>query len=317
MAKRKTTSLSAKSPKVSGSRFDFCGSYVAIVTPFSGGKVDHDALEALVETQIAQGTKGIVPLGTTGEAWALDQKQYRDVANTVIKVTAGRVPVFCGSGTNSTDGTIAYSKIAKEAGADGLLVVTPYYNKPSQEGLFQHYKQILAAVDLPIILYNVPGRTGCKMTPETVLRLYELPDIVAIKEASGDLNVLTSIRRRCDIPVLSGDDALTLPMLALGAQGVISVVGNILPRDMQNLVDFVHQGKTEEARKLHYQMLPVMDAMFMDSNPIPVKTAMYMAGRIKLEFKLPLCPMSEENCAKLLSVLREYGFVNPTPEEAS
>jgi len=289
----------------------FTGSLVAIVTPFRNGKVDERALGDLIEFQIANGTDGIVPCGTSGESATLSHAEHERVVAFTVDAVRRRVPVIAGTGSNSTDEAIALTKHAERAGADGALLITPYYNKPTQEGLFQHYKAVAEAVELPIVLYNIPGRTSVNMTPATVARLAQCRSIVAIKEGSGSLQQVSDIIHACGdrITVLSGDDPLTLPMLAVGAKGVITVTANIAPRDMAALVDAWAAGRVEEARRLHYKLYPLFTALFYETNPIPVKEALAMMGKISGELRLPLCPMSGENRDKLAQVLKEYGLV--------
>ncbi|GAB4297118.1 MAG: 4-hydroxy-tetrahydrodipicolinate synthase [Desulfuromonadia bacterium] len=289
----------------------FKGSIVAIVTPFSQGAVDFEKLRELVEFQISGGTDAIVPCGTTGEASTLDYEEHMAVVKTVIDQVKGRVPVIAGTGSNSTSEAIELTRQAKEAGADGVLLVTPYYNKPTQEGLFRHYSAIADAVAIPQILYNVPGRTGVNMLPETVARLASHPNIVAIKEATGSLQQASEILSLCGdrIDVLSGDDFITFPMMACGAKGVISVLANIMPETVARLVDAFFAGNLETARRLHLQTLKIGNAMFIESNPIPVKTALGMMGKCSDELRLPLCPMSEGNRSKLQGILKEYSLI--------
>jgi len=289
----------------------FHGSLVAIVTPFKKGKVDEKALGDLIDWQIAQGTHGIVPCGTTGESATLTHEEHERVVAFTIEATKGRVPVIAGSGSNSTDEAITLTKHAKKAGADGALLITPYYNKPTQEGLYRHYKAVAEAVDLPIVLYNIPGRTSVNMLPTTVARLSSLKNIVAIKEGSGSLQQVSDIIQACGerLTVLSGDDALTLPMMAVGAKGVITVTANIAPKDMAKMTDAFEAGKLAEARKLHYKMAPLFAALFYETNPIPVKEALGMMGKCSAELRLPLCPMAADTREKLSRVLKDYGLI--------
>ena len=268
----------------------FKGSIVAIVTPFRNGVVDFEKLRELVEFQIAGGTDAIVPCGTTGEASTLDYDEHLDVVKTVIDQVKKRVPVIAGTGSNSTAEAIELSQKAKEAGADGVLLVTPYYNKPTQEGLVRHYAAIAEAVAIPQILYNVPGRTGVNMLPETVARIAVQKNVVAIKEATGSLQQASEILALCGdkIDVLCGDDFITFPMMACGAKGVISVVANIMPKEVAALVDAFFAGKMEEARQLHLRLLKISNAMFIESNPVPVKTAVALMGMASDEVRLPL-----------------------------
>jgi 4-hydroxy-tetrahydrodipicolinate synthase len=289
----------------------FEGSIVALVTPFKNGKLDQDKLRQLVEFQIENGTDAIVPCGTTGESSTLDYEEHIDVIRIVIEQAAKRVPVIAGTGSNSTVEAIELTQQAKDAGADGVLLVTPYYNKPSQEGLYRHYMAIADAVDIPQILYNVPGRTGLNMLPETVARLSVHRNIVAIKEATGSLQQGSEIISLCgdSIDVLSGDDFITFPLMACGGKGIISVVANIMPKEVAQLVDAFKAGNMEEARRMHLKLLKISNAMFIETNPVPVKTALGLMGKCSAEVRLPLCEMSEANTAKLSSIMKEYGLI--------
>lgn len=289
----------------------FTGSIIAIVTPFKKGRLDESVLADLIEWQIASGTNGIVPCGTTGESATLSHEEHDRVVAFTVEVVQRRVPVIAGTGSNSTDEAIALTRHAKQAGADGALLITPYYNKPTQEGLYRHYKAITEAVDLPLVLYNIPGRTGVNMVPATVARLAAFRNIVAIKEGSGSVQQASEIIHACGdrITVLAGDDPLTLPVLAVGGKGVITVTANLLPGEMARLVRSYQEGRTEEARALHYKLYPLFTALFYETNPIPVKEALAMMGRIDGELRLPLCPMGSENRDKLARVLKDYGLV--------
>jgi len=289
----------------------FKGSIVAIVTPFTKGQVDYEKLRELVEFQIAGGTDAIVPCGTTGESSTLDYDEHMQVITTVIEQVGKRVPVIAGTGSNSTAEAIELSQKAKEAGADGVLLVTPYYNKPTQEGLVRHYTAIADAVAIPQILYNVPGRTGVNLLPDTVARLAPHKNIVAIKEATGSLQQASEILALCgdQIDVLSGDDFITFPMMACGAKGVISVLANIMPKTVASLVDAFFAGDLATARKLHLETLKIGNAMFIESNPIPVKTALGLMGKCSDELRLPLCPMGAANKEKLAAIMREYKLI--------
>lgn len=289
----------------------FTGSIVAIVTPFRNGRVDERALGNLIEFQIANGTDGIVPCGTTGESATLSHEEHQRVVAFTVEAVRRRVPVIAGTGSNCTDEALALTRHAKQAGADAALLITPYYNKPTQEGLFRHYKAVAEAVDLPVVLYNIPGRTCVNLAPSTVARLASVRNIVAIKEGSGSLQQVSEIIQACGdrITVLSGDDALTLPMLAVGAKGVITVTANIVPADMAAMLDAFAAGKLAEARRLHEKMYPLFTALFYETNPIPVKEALAMMGKIDGELRLPLCPMSSDNREKLVRALKEYGLI--------
>jgi 4-hydroxy-tetrahydrodipicolinate synthase len=289
----------------------FKGAIVAIVTPFKKGRVDEEALRALIEMQISNGTDGIVPCGTTGESATLSHEEHDRVIEITIEAVRKRVPVIAGTGSNSTAEALRLTRHAYEAGADGALMVTPYYNKPTQEGLYQHFQAIAAEVPIPVILYNVPGRTGGNLLPETVARLASVPNIVGIKEASGSLKQIMDVIHLCpdDFSVLSGDDAVALPVLAMGGNGVISVFANVAPADMSGMIDAYEAGDMAKARKMHYHMLPLMDALFIETNPIPVKAALAMMGLIEYEFRLPLCRLSQANEDKLRNILTAYGLV--------
>lgn len=289
----------------------FKGSIVAIVTPFKKGKVDEKALGDLIEWHISQGTNGIVPCGTTGEAPTLDYKEHYRVIEFTVKTVQKRVPVIAGTGANATDETVMITKQAKKFGADAALIVSPYYNKPTQEGLYRHYKAVADAVDIPIVLYNVPGRTAVNILPSTVARLAEIASIVAIKEASGDMKQVSEIIRLCGdkITVISGDDFTTLPLLALGGKGVISVSANVAPKDMSMMCSLWMKGQHDRARAIHYKLEPLNAAMFIETNPIPVKTALAMMGKIQEELRLPLCEMSSANKDKLRKVLVDLKLI--------
>ncbi len=289
----------------------FTGSLVAIVTPFKNGRVDERTLGDLIEWQIANGTDGIVPCGTTGESATLSHEEHERVIAFTVEVVKRRVPVIAGTGSNCTDEAIALTRHASRVGADGALLITPYYNKPTQEGLFRHFKAVAEAADIPIVLYNIPGRTGVNMLPATVARLTSVQNIVAIKEGSGAVQQASEIIQMCGdrITVLSGDDPLTLPMMAVGAKGVITVTANIVPADMARLVDAFAEGRMEEARRLHFKLSPLFAALFLETNPIPVKAALSMMGKIEEELRLPLCPMGQENRDKLARVMKEYGLI--------
>jgi len=287
------------------------GSIVAIVTPFKGGKVDEKALSELVEWHVSSGTNAIVPCGTTGESATLEYEEHYRVIEIVIKTANKRIPVIAGTGANATDETIMITKKAKKLGADAALLVAPYYNKPTQEGLYRHYKSVAEAVDIPIVLYNVPGRTAVNILPSTVARLLEMKNIVAIKEATGDMKQVSEVIRLCGdrLTVLSGDDFTTFPLLALGGKGVISVTANIAPREVSDMCRLWKEKKHEKARALHYKLEPLNYAMFIETNPIPVKTAVAMMGKIREEFRLPLCEMSEANREKLKKTIKDFGLI--------
>ncbi len=289
----------------------FKGSIVAIVTPFKDGKVDEEAYRQLIEFQIENGTSAIVPCGTTGESATLKVDEHARVIDIAVEAVNKRAPVIAGTGGNSTSEAIELTQHAKEVGADATLQVTPYYNKPTQEGLYQHFKAIAKAVPLPQVLYNVPGRTSVNMLPETVARLAELPEVVAIKEASGNIAQMADVVRLAGdkITLLSGDDNLTLPVLSIGGAGVVSVVANIVPRDTADLVKAWEEGRIDEAKGLFFKLLPLCQAMFFETNPIPVKTSLALMGKIQHEMRLPLYPMAPANLEKLKKALSEYGLI--------
>jgi len=289
----------------------FGGAIVAIVTPFRNGKVDEQALRKLIEEQIAAGTDGIVPCGTTGESTTLSHEEHDRVIEITIDAARKRVPVIAGTGSNSTAEALRLTRHAWEAGADGALLVCPYYNRPTQEGLYQHYRTIAEEVPIPIIIYNIPGRTGTNLLPETLARLAEIKNIVGVKEASGSLKQMSDMIQLCgsDFDMLSGDDIFTLPLLAIGGKGVISVISNVVPADMAEMVDVFAAGDLEQARTLHYRMAPLIDVLFIETNPIPVKAALAMMGKIEYEFRLPLCRMSEKNERTLKKVMQDYGLI--------
>ncbi len=289
----------------------FTGSLVAIVTPFRKGKVDERAFGDLIEWQIANGTNGIVPCGTTGESATLTHEEHHRVVKLAVEAARKRVPVVAGSGSNSTDEAISLTRHAKESGADGALLITPYYNKPTQEGLYRHYKAVAEAVDLPQVLYNIPGRTGVNMLPSTVARLAAMKNIVGVKEGSGSVQQASEIVQTCGerITVLAGDDALTLPMMAVGGKGVITVTANIMPKDMAELVASFQAGHLEEARRIHFKLSPLFAALFYETNPIPVKEALAMMGKIDPELRLPLCAMGTDNRNQLARVMKELRLI--------
>jgi len=289
----------------------FKGSIVAIVTPFKGGEVDEEAYRELIEFQIENNTSAIVPCGTTGESATLNIEEHNRVVDIAIDAVNKRVPVIAGTGGNSTSEAIELTAHAKKAGADATLQVTPYYNKPTQEGLYLHFKAIADAVALPQVLYNVPGRTSVNMLPETVARLAKFPEIVAIKEASGDIGQMAEIVRLAgeDITLISGDDNLTLPILSIGGKGVISVVANIVPRDTADMLTAWEDGNYKKAKDFFFKLFPLCQAMFYETNPVPVKTSLALMGKIRDELRLPLAPMAPANLEKLKKALKSYGVL--------
>ena len=295
----------------------FSGAFTALITPFKNGEVDVEALEGLVEFQIRQGIHGLVPCGTTGETPALSEEEDRIVVETVVRVTAGRVPVVAGTGSNSTQMAIKYTRMAEEAGADGSLQVAPYYNKPTQEGLYRHFAAIAESTSLPLILYNIPGRTSVTLSPETTARLAEIPNVLGVKDSTLSMNMMSDTRALCgeDFVILSGDDPMTLPMISLGGDGVISVASNVAPAAISDLAAALLAGDFERGRELHYQLLPLFRALFVETNPIPVKAAASLLGLCSDEMRLPLVPMSGENLRKLQEVMENTPHLLPTPEE--
>ncbi len=289
----------------------FTGSIVAIVTPFKNGQVDEDGFRELIEFQIENGTSAIVPCGTTGESATLSFEEHKKVIEIAVDAAKRRVPIIAGAGANNTKEAIELTEFAKSAGADATLQVVPYYNKPTQEGLYQHFSAIAKEVPLPQVLYNIPGRSSVNMLPETVARLAEHREIVAIKEASGNLVQMAQILNLAGdkITLLSGDDTLTLPVLSIGGRGVISVIANIVPKESADMVRLWEEGRVEEAKELYLRLLPLCQAMFYETNPIPVKTALSLMGRITGELRLPLCSMSQNNMERLKKVLSQYNLI--------
>ncbi|PTL36406.1 4-hydroxy-tetrahydrodipicolinate synthase [Candidatus Methylomirabilis limnetica] len=290
----------------------FQGSMVALVTPFKDGRVDEPTLRELVEFQIKNGTDVLVPCGTTGESPTLTHDEHRRIIELTVEAANGRIAVVAGTGSNSTTEAIDLTRYAKQAGADGALLVLPYYNKPTQAGLIAHCRAVADAADLPLILYNIPGRTGVNMLPETLAALADHPYIVGMKEATGNLEQMTHDIVLCGdkLSFLSGDDTLTLPLLAVGGRGVVSVVANIVPRDVSDLVRTFLNGDWKRAREIHLKLFPLCQAMFCETNPIPVKTAMALMGMVSGELRLPLWPISEMNLTKLKAAMRAYGLIS-------
>ena len=289
----------------------FSGAIVAIITPFKDGKIDEQSFRNLINFQIDAGVSGIVPCGTTGESATLTHEEHERVIDICVAEVGGRVPVIAGTGSNSTAEAIRLTRHAKEAGADAALLITPYYNKPTQKGLYEHYAAVAAACDIPQVLYNVPGRTGVNMSVETITALAKIDVIVGIKEASGDLVKCSYVVRdtRDDFCVLSGEDALNLPILCVGGTGAISVTANVLPGRVSAMMKAWFAGDEQTARKIHFELLEMNDAMFIETIPIPVKTALALMGKVGEEFKLPLCAMTEGNRKKLAQVLEKYGCI--------
>lgn len=289
----------------------FRGSIVALITPFKNGEVDEGRMRALIERQIKSGTHGIVPCGTTGESATLSHEEHERVISLTVETVGRRAVVIAGTGSNSTAEAIRLTKYAKKAGADGALLITPYYNRPTQEGLYQHFKKVASEVDIPMVVYNVPSRTGVNLLPETLARLASIDNIVGVKEASGSLQQVSDMIGLCGdkITVLSGDDFATLPILAVGGKGVISVTANIVPADVAELVDHFEAGNIKKAMELHYKLRPLNQAMFYETNPIPVKTAASLLGLVALEFRLPLTPMASSNLERLKISMKDYGLL--------
>jgi len=290
---------------------EFRGCYVAIITPFTAdGKLDEAGLRSNIDFLIKGGVSGIVPCGTTGESATLSWEEHKRVIDIAIEQAKGKVQVIAGAGSNNTSEAIEAARHAKKSGADAVMSITPYYNKPSQDGLYRHFKAITSEVDIPMLVYNVPGRTGVNMLPETVERLCELPQVQAIKEASGDISQISEIHRRCGdrLAVLSGDDGLTLPVLAVGGKGIVSVIGNIVPDKLSKLVDLFLKGDAAGALKIHEELLPLAKIVFIESNPVPVKNCMMEIGLAAGPVRLPLAPMIESNKVKLLDVFKTYSL---------
>jgi 4-hydroxy-tetrahydrodipicolinate synthase len=292
----------------------FAGCTVALVTPFRDGAVDEPELRRLVEWQVAQGTPILSPVGTTGEAPTLSHDEHERVIAVVIEAAAGRAKIMPGTGSNSTTEAIRLTRFAARAGADGALLVAPYYNRPNQEGLYRHFAAVADSVDLPLVLYNIPSRTGRNVEPETVERLATLGPIVAIKEAAGLLDQVSELTVRTNLTILSGDDSLTLPMLAVGAEGVVSVIANLVPRDVMALLEAFQAGRIAEARQWHARLFPLCrDLLAVAPNPIPVKTALALLGRSNGELRLPLCPLDDRSREMLHRSLVRYGLLTQSP----
>ncbi len=290
------------------------GAMTALVTPLRDGELDLDRLKANVAFQIEHGIDGLVPVGTTGESPTLSHAEHDKVIDTVVEAAAGKVPVIAGTGSNATSEAVRLTKHAKQVGADASLQVAPYYNKPTQEGLYRHFMTIADAADMPMVLYNIPGRCGVAMTPQTIARLARHTNVVAVKEATGSLDMASEIAQLCDpekFTILSGDDSLTLPLAAVGGKGVISVLSNLLPDRVKALTDAALTGDMAGGRKQHLALFPIFKAMFIETNPIPIKTAMRLAGMDSGELRLPMCEMSEDNCATLEKLLKDHGVLQP------
>ena len=291
---------------------EYAGLSVAMVTPFTeDGQIDFETLDAQVQFQVEAGTICLCPVGTTGESPTLTHPEHDQVIAAMIKSAGGRVKVMAGTGSNSTDEAIRLTKAAADNGADAALVVAPYYNKPTQEGFYRHYRAIAEAVDIPICVYNIPGRTGKNIEPETIIRLAEIPNITMVKEATGSLDQASQIVAETDLTLLSGDDSLTLPLMSIGGRGVISVVGNILPYDMISLIEAFEAGNIDAAREWHKKLFPLCrDMLGMSTNPIPIKAAMKLLGRDTGFLRMPMCPLSDTEEAALTATLRTYGVLS-------
>ena len=289
----------------------FSGSIVALVTPFKNGKVDWQSLEGLVEFHIQSGTNGIVPCGTTGESATLDHTEHHDVIKAVVKAVKKRVPVIAGTGSNSTQEAIDLTIGAERAGADGALLISPYYNRPMQEGIYQHYKAVAAAVGIPLIVYNIPARTGSKIEPETLARLSEIKNVAGVKEATGSVDQAIDVIRLCGdrLAVYSGEDSLTYSLMALGGKGVISTVANIAPKAMADLTQACLKGDWQKGRELQFRLIPLIRAVFLETNPIPSKAALALMGKCSNEMRLPLTPMGEGNVKKLRQAMADFGLL--------
>jgi 4-hydroxy-tetrahydrodipicolinate synthase len=288
----------------------FSGCMVALITPFHDGEVDFRTLDELVEFHLKRGTDAIVPVGTTGESPTLDYEEHKKVIERVVRAVEGRIPVIAGTGSNSTAEAIELTAHAKKVGADASLQVGPYFNKPTQEGFYQHFKAIAEEVDIPLVLYNIPGRCGAGMTPDTIVRLSEIENIVAIKEASGSLDLASEIASRCDLTILSGDDSLTLPLASVGGKGVISVVANIVPTDVKAMTDLILEGDLVSARKWHNKLFVLSRSLLsMATNPIPIKAAMAMLEMASEEMRLPMLPLEDGKRNELRKILTAYGLL--------
>jgi 4-hydroxy-tetrahydrodipicolinate synthase len=284
---------------------------VALITPFKGGKVDWQSLEGLLEFHIQSGTHGIVPCGTTGESATLSHEEHDEVIKAVIKFVNRQLPVIAGTGSNSTDEAVRLTRAAEKSGADGALMISPYYNRPTQEGIYQHYKKVASQVGIPIIVYNIPGRTGSKIEPETLARLAEIDNIAGVKEATGSVDQAIDVIRLCGdhLALYSGEDTLTFSLMSLGGKGVISTVANVAPREMSQLTEACLKREWERGRDLQLNLTPLIRSLFIETNPIPVKTAAALMGKCTAELRLPLTPMAEGNLQKLKQGMVEFGLV--------
>jgi 4-hydroxy-tetrahydrodipicolinate synthase len=289
----------------------FSGVYTALITPFKNDKVDFDSLGKLIDIQCESGVSGIVPCGTTGESPTLSHQEHEEILEFCTKYVKGRLKVLAGAGSNVTEEALRFTLFAKKVGCDGALVVSPYYNKPTQRGLYLHFKTIASNVDIPIVLYNIAVRTSVNIEPETIAKLCsDCKNIVGVKEASGSLSQMSIIKSLASsIELISGDDALTLPVLSIGGIGVISVLSNIIPKEVNSLIKSYKEGNIKEAQKIHYKLLPLARAMFIETNPIPVKTTASILGMCKQDLRLPMCSMQNENRLKLIDTLKSFGLI--------
>jgi len=290
---------------------NFSGCMVALVTPFKGNKVDWESLEGLVEFHIDNGIHGIVPCGTTGESATLTHQEHNEVVEAVVKYVKKRVAVVAGTGSNSTQEAIDFTRSAEQAGADGALMISPYYNRPTQEGIYQHFKKVASEVHIPLIIYNIPSRTGSKIEPETLARLAEVKNIAGVKEATGSIDQAIEVLRLCGggLEVYSGEDSLTFSLMALGGKGVISTVANIAPREMSQLTRACFEGDWEKGRSIQFQLIPLIRSLFIETNPIPVKTALSLMGKCRGDLRLPMTPMAEPNVKKLQKAMADFGLI--------
>jgi 4-hydroxy-tetrahydrodipicolinate synthase len=289
----------------------FTGSMVALVTPFNDGKVDWQSLENLIEFHIQNGTRGIVPCGTTGESATLSHEEHDAVVKTVVNTVNKRVPVIAGTGSNSTAEAVRLTRAAEKSGADGALMISPYYNRPTQEGIYQHYRKVASEVGIPIIVYNIPGRTGSKIEPETLARLAEIDNIAGVKEATGSVDQAIDVIRLCGdrLAVYSGEDSLIFSLMALGGKGVISTVANVAPKQTADLAEACLKGDWENGRALQFKLVPLIRSLFIETNPIPVKTALSLMGKCRGDVRLPLTPMAEGNLKKLNQAMADFGLL--------
>jgi len=289
----------------------FTGSMVALVTPFKNGQIDWPSLEALVEFHLQSGTNGIVPCGTTGESATLSHQEHDDIIKAVIKTVNKRVPVIAGTGSNSTDEAVRLTREAEKSGADGALMISPYYNRPTQEGIYQHYEKVASEVGIPLIIYNIPGRTGSKIEPETLARLAEIKNVAGVKEATGSVDQAIDVIRLCGdrLALYSGEDSLIFSLMALGGKGVISTVANVAPKETAQLADACLKGNWEKGRELQFKLMPLIRSLFIETNPIPVKTALSLMGMCSGDLRLPLTPMAEGSLSKLKQSMRDFGLL--------